>query len=68
MIKIIDNHIVITMPNDGDYNIPINNCNDYKSIMAWVIQLLEKDWITTNNLIDFIEIALKESDLKRPRI
>lgn len=60
-----DEHIVICV--DYEYNIPLDACRTHKDILAWVLQLAEKTWMTMDVMERFILVACQEAGLDRPR-
>lgn len=55
MFPIQQDHIVIPMPPSQEYNIPVSKCNNMEKILAWVIHLLEKSWVTKEIIDEFIQ-------------
>ncbi len=66
MFQIIENHIVITTPNDQEYSVPLSRCDTYEKILSWVYHLSEKTWVTTEVVNEFIKTALNEHGLSYP--
>lgn len=42
---------------DGEYEIPLDRCDDETKILGWVLHLAEKRWVTKDILVRFIGLA-----------
>lgn len=66
MFPIIDDHIVVPSPaTPPEYNIPLSKCDSKEKILDWVLQLLEKNWVTKELVEEFIKTAMNAHKLKR---
>lgn len=68
MILVKNGEFVISIPAGGTYEIPVSGCNEYVKILAWVIQLTDKTWVTKEILEEFMHAALDEQNLPRPLV
>ena len=65
---------VVTIDDDGwitihgpyEYEIELIRCDSHFKIIDWVLHLSEKDWMTTDMINQFIDIALRSNGLKHP--
>ena len=57
---------VITFNVNCEYNVPLNRCKSTAEILAWVVHLSEKTWITTEHLERFILLACRENGFELP--
>ena len=64
MVYITEGHVVINV--HYEYNIPLDACRTYESIVGWILQLSEKTWMTTELTRRFIYIVCRENGLKIP--
>lgn len=58
---------IITINVAYEYYIELNRCNTYEKILAWVLQLSEKTWMSKRVLEKFILVACRENGLENPR-
>lgn len=50
------------------YEVPIKGCATYKGVLAWSLELSQKDWITPAMLHRFAEVACGANGLDYPKI
>lgn len=53
---------------DGSYEVDLDLCRRHEDILAWVMQLCDKSWITPPMIRRFVLLATEASDLPRPRL
>ena len=68
MYPIINDSIAVPMPSTGEYKIPLEDCDNYNKILACVILLSEKSWISGEIISKFIETSLINHELHRPQV
>ena len=50
------------------YEVPIEGCSTYKGVLAWSLELSQKDWITPAMLHRFAEVACQANGLDCPKV
>jgi hypothetical protein len=60
--------LIQTGHSSNTYSIGIHQCNTYETVIAWVIHLSSKNWITPRHLASFIYTACEENRLKIPHL
>ena len=68
MITVKNGEFIIPMTPEGTFDIPVSACNEYVKILAWVIQLTDKSWVTKELLDEFIHTALDHQNLPMPTV
>lgn len=61
-VRVEDGHIIVNV--EYGYEIPIVDCNTEAKLLGWILQLLEKNWMTNDVLERFIHVAARQSDIK----
>lgn len=61
-VRIEDGHIIVNV--EYEYEIPIVDCDTEPKLLGWILQLLEKTWMTKEVLERFIHLAAIQSDIK----
>lgn len=61
-VRVEDGHIIINV--EYDYEIPVADCDTEPKLLGWILQLLEKTWMTKEVLERFIHVAARQSNLK----
>ena len=56
----------ITINVKYEYNIELSRCNTHAKILAWVVHLAEKTWMTVELNERFILLAMAEANLELP--
>lgn len=64
MVYVEDGHIVIKV--NYEYNIALGRCDTHAKIVAWVLHLSQKTWMTQDVLIRFIRLAMQQHGLTAP--
>lgn len=59
---------VITINVHGEYNIELNRCDTPEKIIAWVLHLGDKTWMSREILQRFVVVALRANELDIPLI
>lgn len=47
-----------------DYYVPLNRCQTSGELLAWILHLAEKNWITKRHLMELIEHAERENGIE----
>ena len=58
----------LTIDVEYEYNIEIARCNTPEKILAWVLHLSEKTWMTVEIMERFVQTALREAGLAIPSV
>jgi hypothetical protein len=60
-VYVEEGHIVINV--EYEYNIELGRCDTYEKILAWVMHLSVKTWMTQKITRRFVNVALREAKL-----
>lgn len=57
------NSIVLMMPHDEPYPIPLSECDSYAKILGLQLHLLDKNWMTTELVELFVLLVCEHHNL-----
>ena len=55
--RLENEQIVFDVKERTEYKIPLSRCDTYQKIVSWTTHLLQKNWVTSDVLKRFIELA-----------
>ena len=65
-VYIEDNHVIINV--EYEYDIALSRCDTNEKLMAWVVHLCEKTWMTKVVLRRFIQLVQHHHELPTTNI